>query len=441
MPDAPAPPTPTTPSNATPAPAPAPQTPAAQPQSTPAGQAPAQPTPDAPAAPAAPEGPKEPPRAASVREAKQQLRRGGDRYPSTAAEARAALGKGEHHAQTQPRAEDGKFAAQEPSGDATPDLNASGEPTLPATPPDDATATTQPAEPEAPKAEGATDVPEGMVRIDIPKGHPAWEAGREFALVPKEHEKYHRWAINNAVRREHVAQWEQHAKGVENENRRLKAELEAAREFTGGIFNDPAVVARVQEIRQAWGDEEANRYLAGLQAEQQAKVQELTQKQEAEAQQAEKQTYVQNFMRQAYGEAEKRFPGITPQEIGTAIAAYGSYVEARNGEQLDLNEFLKHAAPLALQNPQVRAEAERRRNARLEQERQASAKAEADRLAAEERKKLEEAAAKRAQYPWMQVPAGAVPAQVGVDEGAGGPRNVHEARRSLRRLGRSAARA
>lgn len=444
-----------TPTPAAPAPAAAPQTPAAQPASPPAGQALPQPTPGTPAAPAAPEAAKEP---TNVREAKQALRRGPDRFPSTITEAKAALGKGEHHAQNQPREPDGKFAATEPSGEPTPDLNASGEPTPPATPPADAAATTQLGEPEAPKAEGAPDVPEGMVRIDIPKGHPAWEAGREFALVPKEHEKYHRWAINNAVRRDDVEaavkngrEWQQYAN-------RLKAELDATREFAGGIFADPTVIAQIDDIRRTYGDEAAKRFEAGLWQEQQAKVAEITKGQETEAQKVATAQTTMRFVRDVLRTAATRYPEwvqgwpavdqmsdaqiavmVSASPLANAFAAYGARMEASGSNDPNINEFLQLTDPVFVQDPRARQRLEARQKARLEQERTAAAKAEADRLAAEERKKLEEAAARRSQYPWMGVPATAVPAQVGVDEGAGGPRTVHEARRSLSRRGRATA--
>lgn len=424
-----------TPTPAAPAPAAAPQAPATQPAPPPAGQPPAQPTPVAPAAPAAPEAAKEP---TNVREAKQALRRGPDRFPSTITEAKAALSKGEHHAQTQPRAEDGKFAATEASAAQAPDPNAPAAPAPDATPPAEGAAPAPSGEPAAPDAAATDAVPEGMVRIDIPEGHPMRHRGDHY-LVPKGHEEYHRWAVNNTIRHQDVEGYAKSAKDWQQYANRLKAELDATREFAGGIFADPTVIAQIDDIRRTYGDEAAKRFEAGLWQEQQAKVAERTKAQEAESAKAEMDAYANDFMQRAWGEAEKRFPGMTPQEIHTAIVAYGSYVMARKGEELKMDEFLKHAAYAAIQNPTVRAEAERRRNARLEQERQTAAKAEADRLAAEERKKLEEAAARRSQYPWMGVPATAVPAQVGVDEGAGGPRTVHEARRSLSRRGRATA--
>lgn len=427
-------PTPTTPSNATPAPAPStPQAAPATPQAAPTGhQPPAQPTEGTPAAPATPEGPKEP---TSVQEAKQALRRGQQRFPATVAEAKAAAG-GEHHSKDQPRAGDGKFAAPEPSaGDQPPDPNATAAPALDATPPD-ATATPQQGKPVAPDAAGTPEVPEGMVRIDIPEGHPMRHRGDHY-LVPQGHEEYHRWAVNNTIRRNDVESAAKTARDWQQYANRLKAELEATREFTGGIFQDPAVIQQIDDIRKTYGDEAAKRFEAGLWAEQQGKVQELTQQQQAEAQKAEAVAYVNDFQQKAFAAAQRRYPEWSPQEVANALAAYGSWVEARGANELKLDEFLKHADPVYLQNPQARAAAERRRSQRDEQQRQAAAKAEADRLAAEERKKLEEAAARRAQYPWMQVPAGAVPAQVGVDEGAGGPKTVHEARQSLRRRRRA----
>lgn len=441
-------PTPTTPPAATPAAAPAatPEPAPPQPGAAPAGAEAPQPTPT-PAE--GTEGPRQPQSAA---EAKQALRRG-KQYPSTAAEAKQALAQPrpeQHHSQEQPRAEDGKFAAtQSGAADAAspepsaapeaPDPNAAAAPAPDATPPD-AAATPQAAEPAAPDATGTAEVPEGMVRIDIPEGHPMRHRGDHY-LVPAGHEEYHRWAVNNTIRRNDVEaaakntrEWQQYAN-------RLKAELDATREFAGGIFQDPAVIQQIDDIRKTYGDEAAKRFEAGLWAEQQGKVQELTQQQQAEAAQAERAQIVQGFMQQAHAAAQKRYPEWSQQEVDNALAAYGSWVEARSGgnasaQELKLNEFLSHADPVYLQNPRARATAEQRRNQRLEQERQNAAKKEAERLKAEEQKRLEEAAAQRAQYPWMRVPANAVPAQVGVDEGAGGPRTVQEAKRSLTRRGR-----
>lgn len=425
---------------ATPAAAPAatPEPAPPQPGAAPAGAEAQQPTPT-PAE--GTEGPRQPQSAA---EAKQALRRG-KQYPSTAAEAKQALAQPkpeQHHSQQQPRAEDGKFSTPAPSDATAPetppaaaDAAAAGDDSSAATAPDpNAAAAPAPDATAAPDA-GTAEVPEGMVRIDIPEGHPMRHRGDHY-LVPQGHEEYHRWAVNNTIRRNDVEaaakntrEWQQYAN-------RLKAELDATREFAGGIFQDPAVIQQIDDIRKTYGDEAAKRFEAGLWAEQQGKVQELTQQQQAEAAQAERAQIVQGFMQQAHAAAQKRYPEWSQQEVANALAAYGSWVEARGADELKLDEFLQHADPVYLQNPRARATAEQRRNQRLEQERQIAAKAEADRLKAEEQKRLEEAAAQRAQYPWMRVPANAVPAQVGVDEGAGGPRTVQEAKRSLTRRGR-----
>ena len=311
-----------------------------------------------------------------------------------------------------PRDEQGRFVAADAATPETPAAEAAPEGDTPA----------------------ATDeVPAGYVRIDLPEGHPLRERGRESALVPEADQDYHRWAVNNAVRARSLEQMRENAAQIEQRAVELHATLQAREAFVAELFNNPAVITQVQEIREYHGEDAAKRFVAGLMSEQAEGVQERvrTASQQYQQQQIDQQAhaYVENVLQQSAA----RYAEWGPQEIRESLAAFGSYIEARGVAEPSPEDFFRFADAAYIATPRVqeslRAQQAREREAQDAAARQAREAEEAARAQAE-RERLQAAATVQNTNPWGRIPVSANTGQVHAPQE--GPRSYRDFKQSLR---------
>lgn len=395
-----------------------PDEPAAAPVATEAPPPPAE-APAVPAAPAeAPEAPTElvrPKR--SVEEQKASLR--GRRWRQTA---------------DQPRDESGRFQPTPPPED----VRVQEPPTepQPEPPPDDGRPAPSKTPTETPAPE-PPPVPEGYVRIEVPEGHPLRTRGTH-RVVPKEDEEYFRWGMNNHVRESTAREAEQRAQELQRqlqESReqglRHQAELNALKEQTAELYGDPKILERAKEIRETWGDEDAERYLAGALAgyqDRSAKAyEELTVAERTRVVQAE----ANQFTTQATELYRQRYPGWSPDRYRKAIVAYGAMLEANGQNAADISEFQQMTDAQYYNDPQIRQRFQAYREQKQNAERETVRKEEVERLRAEQQKQREEAEINRQKYPFMRMPANAAPARVGVPSVDRRPVSVTDQKRRL----------
>lgn len=270
-------------------------------------------------------------------------------------------------------------------------------------------AATAPAE-EASAPEPAALAP-GLVRIDIPAGHPL--AHRTDALiVPAEAEEYARWAVNNAVRREQIVEWESYAKAQEARAIEAEAALRAHTEVVEADLLDPKTQHMLRDMARAYGPEYAEALKRGLigdklEQRKQEIVREISDSRLAD----DAERTAQQFVNSAYAEAVNRFPEWTQHEFDAAMSAYGSYMEARGQEVPDLGNFVQFATSLYIQKPEVQSTLQQQRAELARRQEEQTRIEERKRLEAEELARIEAAAAARRNNPFGRVPASAgVPA-------------------------------
>lgn len=354
---------------------------------------------------------------ATLAEAKRSLY--GQQAPSgqTVADAKAAV------VGTAPEPTTDVQRARDELGRFTPSAatEAAAEPTSSAEP---VTATTESVAPlDAPAATDA--VPEGYVKLDLPEGHPLRDRGHTHSIVPAAQEEYHRWAINNAVRNNQLQEAQRHRREAEDALIRMNAELAARQEFALEALKNPALSQHIAEIRAEWGDEAAERYVAGLMAEQQGNIQQRVQAELQRVNAAAVNRQATEFVDGAIRASLQRYNHWTEGEIRRAVAAYGSTLAAEGRDNATLDDFLDFADVLYVRNPVVRDELSRYKTEtqRATEERQRQEAAEA------ERRRLQDAATRAAEVPFAGIPATlhagrTMPAAVG-------PANVRDARRAL----------
>lgn len=300
-------------------------------------------------------------------------------------------------------------------------------------------------EAETTDAEAGTEPPDGHVRIALPEGHPLRDRGREFVDAPKADEDYHRWAINNAVRRAEVEQYQSRLAQMEEQLVRLQATQGATAEWQ----NTPEyreAFAQYQEIA-AVDQKAAERFWKGVQGE----LQEVAEKKFGEAQ--TQRTQQQNVQRaqQFQAEAAQVIQGYMPPEVlqipaigqayQQALYEYANEVEFRElrGEKVEYDPYAvaRRFNVIAEQIPQVSQWIKGQREQQTAAEREkiaAEVKAKAEAEAKErERKQLEAATAKRRTNPH-----GALAMNMGTGRDAlpstDAPRNAKELRQSLRKV-------
>jgi hypothetical protein len=254
---------------------------------------------------------------------------------------------------------------------------------------------------------GGEPAPE-VVKLALPEGHPLRDRGiteLPFA-VPKEHEEILRSLVNEPVRKQQLAQAYEAARVREREAAEARAEAEFWRQNAGSVFT-PEFYAKYQDIKQTYGDADAERYKRAVLAEAQGQLDQ----QVGTARVAQQiRATADAFRSAAMQDAQQRFPGwVTTNERGelvptpemeVAFRSYGAFISGTGKTEPSAADWYTIAEPLYDRSPagQQRRAAEAQRIA-------TEAAARAQREAAErERQALEAAAAGRKINPLGGVP-------------------------------------
>jgi hypothetical protein len=200
------------------------------------------------------------------------------------------------------------------------------------------------AEPEVP-AEGAEEptvktLPEGFVEIPLPEDHPLRARGLESLPFPADQEEYGRSIVNQALSKKEVEGYR--ASAEEAQRRALTAEAETKfwRENTGNVFS-PEFQAKYEDIKQTYGEEDAEDYRNAQIAKAQDKVGELRDQALAEARDARQREHGQAFSQLAIRDAlhgiegQPRYPGWQIEGshgIHEALGYYGNELNAQERE-------------------------------------------------------------------------------------------------------------
>lgn len=198
---------------------------------------------------------------------------------------------------------------------------------------------------EATETEAATASDE-LVTIPLPEGHPLRDRGlTEFPVpVPKEHEDSIRGILNGAVRKAELQQAHQAYQQLNERLLETEAQLKYWRDNPGSRLT-PEEQHKVNDIRETYGDEDADRYEAALREKRNSEVEELTGAELAEARQKHLVQMGQMFRQEALRDVPNKYPGwasesialamgqgpATPEpgSLADAFAQYGAYVQAR----------------------------------------------------------------------------------------------------------------
>ena len=217
-----------------------------------------------------------------------------------------------HHAQTQPRAEDGKFVPVDTAAPAA----EPAEQVLTESVTVEATA--------APQA--ADGPPEGMVRIELPEGHPLRDQGDTHLDVPRDKERTFRAAVNAAARRAEVDAAERRVQEERVARLRLEAELKFVRE-QGSQFWTPEHQATYDDLARAYGQEAAGAYKRGQQQRAEGAMAEVREQADLQAVQQHWSGEGEKFRTEAYQVLPGQFPGLTQNEVDSAITMYAMEVK------------------------------------------------------------------------------------------------------------------
>ncbi len=335
--------------------------------------------------------------------------------PATAAEAQQALN-------LPPRNAEGQFTTESAAVTETP-----AESVAEAVP-----AAVPAAAPEATPA--ATVVPDGFIRLDVPEGHPLRDRGLSEVLVSKDMEDYHRWALQNPVRRDQVVQWQTYANQWKDRAIAAEARASALQVVGDTVLVDPKTQHMISDIESTYGKEAAEAFKRGLiDPKIEAKTKEARDAFVASEALNEAQAVATRFANTAYATAVKEFPLFTPAEFDHALATYGALMEATGVEVPDLNAFRRHAAGTYLQKPEVQSQLAAQQKRQTDAELEKARKAERDLLLKQEADRLAAARDRRLEIPMAGVPSTvATAATLGVQTGA---QTVGAARDALFRRG------
>jgi hypothetical protein len=260
----------------------------------------------------------------------------------------------------------------------------------------------------APPAEPAgAEVPPGQVRVPIPDGHPLRDRGMTHVDVPSEHADYHRWAINNAIRRNQLDHIERESQTLRQQNHQLQARLEAYMGLAENVISDPAVAQQAAEIEEMYGAAAKQRYLHGVVAEAESRVDEIAEQQAQEYAQQQLSQQADQFISRAVETAQPRYPLWNQHKLSGVIQAYGALMHARGQNEPNLAEFIRFADADYMQLPQVQQQVRERMQKDQQQQNALVAAKERQRLANEEKQRLDAAVAARAQNPFARVPSAA----------------------------------
>ena len=249
------------------------------------------------------------------RSARQQVRDMGQQVDSVRQKAQESR----QRAHDQPRTESGKFTTE-----ATDEAAAAAEPV---TPPEAGDSV-----PGEPSAEAAEDQPleAGKVRIELPEGHPLRDQGRTFYDVPEMEERQWREAINGAARRKEVdeartALQQREKELAEMRRQALLRDAEARfQQEKGSEFWTADHQQKYQDILDTYGPEDAEAYKAGQVRKRDEAMAEVRDQADEQAVQQTWQREGTKFKTEAMQTLPSMFPGVTPQEIDTAVKMYAA---------------------------------------------------------------------------------------------------------------------
>lgn len=351
-------------------------------QAAPAPTAPAPTTPVTEATAVPQENLTGPERERRINEAARGIRPAREGMPSVAAEVNAPKDPAKAaRAAEQPRGEDGTFAA-------APTEAATGE--APAKPP------------AADDTSPGTDVPDGYVKIPIPEGHPLRARGQEFLLYPKEAEEYGRWSVNQAIKKAEVDAIKSQLAELRN---KAAADESAARFWreNAAKYYGADFVQKYEEIKNTWGEEDAEIFRAGVETRSRAELDAVQEKSRQEAFEGEMKTKARQFEDVAVRDAlmglngnGARFPGWKSADVQTALRAYGSFCVATDQAPTP-NGWVQYATAMWQQHPAGRQYVANRRKSEVETKAQTLA-------AQKEREMLENATKLRSEHPTAALP-------------------------------------
>lgn len=245
----------------------------------------------------------------------------------------------------------------------------------------------------------SSEAPEGFVEIPLPEGHPLRARGLETLTFPKEQEEYGRWSINQASRSKDLSDERSRREEAETRLRELEAEREFYQKNMGtAISPEDRIIA--DDLRRAYGDAVADKYISdrlaefGLRAQEQsaeARREAQIQAIQGEAARFKELAAYDAFVDQGEGKGP-RYPGWGPEDLETAFNIYGAWMNRQQRAEYNANEWYAVADAVYAASPAGKARLESQRNANVERE--------ADARAAErEKARLEEAARNRAENP------------------------------------------
>jgi hypothetical protein len=331
----------------------------------------------------------------------------------------------------QPRAPDGKFASPNHSPAAP---EATGIDTTGAA---DATPV------EAPQTPPVANEPPAFVSIPLPADHPLRAEGLTEWFVRPEQERAARALLNNPVRTREVQAEREARQAAERRAAEAEARAKAYEQQVAQAYQSPDVAARYAEIAQAWGPEEANRYLRGVQAEMQTQI-DQSQREAVEQFEAQRQAEEQRIAGQQFAGSvvsQLASEGVAQwwlqQHAGRLLGSYGWQVSQGLVEPnpAEAAAMLRRAY---LEDPYVKPHIEK---ARLEQAQQhvqtlqQKLQAEAE---AKQKRELEELARAGRTNPLGRIPAAANTGQQALPVSVG-PQSAREARELARNRARGLA--
>ena len=255
--------------------------------------------------------------------------------------------------------EGGQFD-RETKGDPEPDKEpAEGDP-----PPADA----ESGEKADADSSAAAEPAEGLVRIDLPEGHPLTEQGRTFIDMPAETEEASRALVNSWTRRSDVERANTAAREQAAEVTRLRrqvARLEAEAELRTSGELDKAVDPELQNLLAQAQQHGTPEQVEAIQKAIDDQRQRLIDATGAQAEQAaQDQEAGAEFLRGLWAESPRLYsywfnqgPEAFKAKVAPIIGAYGRHVDermARGGQGPDLREFFgQWLDPSYAQDPQV----------------------------------------------------------------------------------------
>lgn len=256
-----------------------------------------------------------------------------------AREARARAQAQSERASEQPRAADGTFTEAERAAEAARVAASAADPNA-------VPATGAGTEPKA-----VSGPPEGMVRVDLPEGHPLREQGRTHFDVPAADELHQRALVNAVTRRAEVEAAAQREAEANARAARLEAELRFVRE-RGNEFWTPEDQFLYDDIIKSYtptlGAEgakaRADAFKRGREREAQSAIQSVHEEAELQAIADYWNNEGQVFRQAAHQRLPQLFEGLTSGEVAEAIDMYATRLASVERQAWENNKHLMSRA-------------------------------------------------------------------------------------------------